>query len=182
MISPFGKDECVMTIQEQIQELQVAMRETKNRRLYERYQAILLCLNNYKQKDIAEILQRDVSTIRDYRKAYEKGGIAGLQMGYSSGKPPKLSAEQCARLADIISTQTPADMGFPATANWTLALLTQWVEREWQITYSLRGMSKLLHRLGFSHTRPTYTLKNADPAKQQTFVEETFPMLKKTTE
>ena len=33
------QDGCIMTTQEQIQELQVAMREAKNRRLYERYQA-----------------------------------------------------------------------------------------------------------------------------------------------
>ncbi|SIS66398.1 putative transposase, partial [Salimicrobium flavidum] len=42
------------------------------------------------------------------------------------------------------------------------------------------GASKLLHALGLSYTRPTYTLQQADPAKQQTFVEDTFPALKKS--
>ncbi|MDQ8526336.1 winged helix-turn-helix domain-containing protein [Enterococcus faecium] len=37
----------------------------------------------------------------------------------------------------------------------------------------------LLHRLGLSWTRPTYTLKKADSKKQQVFLEETFPSLKK---
>lgn len=169
-----------MTTQEQIQELQTAMRETKNRRLYERYQAIFLWLSGYQQKEIAAIIQRDVSTIRDYRKAYETGGISALQMGYSPGKPPKLSTEQRAILADMLATKTPVDMGFPATANWTLSLIVQWVEREWNISYSLRGMSIVLHHLGFSHTRPTYSLEKADPVKQKEFVEETFSDLKKT--
>jgi len=169
-----------MTTQEKIQELQVAaMRETKNRRLYERYQAIYLWLNGYKQKEIAHIIQRDVSTIREYRKAYEAGGISALEMGHSSGKPPKLSAEQRAILAEMLASKTPAEMGFPTTANWTLSLIVQWVEREWQISYSLRGMSFVLHHLGFSHTRPTYTLEKADVAKQKEFVEQTFPALKK---
>jgi transposase len=106
-----------MTTQEQIQELQTAMRETKNRRLYERYQAVSLWLSGYQQKEIASIIQRDASTIREYRKAYETGGISVLQMGYSPGKPPKLSAEQRAILADMLATKTPADMGFPATVN-----------------------------------------------------------------
>ena len=34
-------------------------------------------------------------------------------------------------------------------------------------------------RMGFSHTRPTYTLEKADVEKQQLFKEETFPALKK---
>lgn len=173
------QDGCIMTTQEQIQELQVAMREAKNRRLYERYQAIYLWLSGYKQKEIANIIQRDVSTIREYRKAYEAGGISALEMGHSSGKPPKLSAEQRAILAEMLANKTPAEMGFPATANWTLSLIVQWVEREWQISYSLRGMSFVLHHLGFSHTRPTYTLEKADVAKQKEFVEQTFPVLKK---
>ncbi|WP_083632469.1 IS630 family transposase [Domibacillus antri] len=58
-------------------------------------------------------------------------------------------------------------------------LVVEWVEREWQVSYSLQGMSLVLHHLGFSHTRPTYTLENAYPVKQQTFVEDIFPALKK---
>ncbi|WP_083632470.1 helix-turn-helix domain-containing protein [Domibacillus antri] len=78
-------------------------------------------MQNYQQKDIAQIIQRDASTIRSYRQAYEAGGIAALDMGHSPGKPPKLSVEQRAILANTIATKTPADAGFPATANWTLA-------------------------------------------------------------
>ncbi|WP_180962574.1 helix-turn-helix domain-containing protein [Salimicrobium jeotgali] len=45
-------------------------------------------------------------------------------------------------------------------------------------TYTLEGVSKLLHVLGLSCTRPTYTLQKATPEKQQVFVEEIFPTLK----
>ncbi|MGN7479854.1 helix-turn-helix domain-containing protein, partial [Solibacillus silvestris] len=43
-----------------------------------------------------------------------------------------------------------------------MILLVSLVEREWAVSYSLRGMSKLLERMQFSPTRPTYTLANVD--------------------
>ena len=58
--------------------------------------------------------------------------------------------------------------------------MAAFIEREWHKTYTLRGVSILLHDLGLSHTKPTYTLANADPVKQKQFIEETFPALKKT--
>ena len=171
-----------MNTQHALEELQLAMRKTQERRLFERYQAVLLHLKGKSATEIAEIIQRNPSTVYDYINAYRANGLQGLQMGYSSGKPPKLSMEQRERLAETVATKVPADVGFPATYNWTLSIITQWVEREWQISYSIRGMSKLLERLGFSHTRPTYTLEKADPEKQRKFKEETFPALKKTVE
>lgn len=100
-------------------------------------------------------------------------------MGISTGRPNRLTVEQRAKLAEIITTKIPADVGFAPYMNWTLALLVSLVEREWAVSYSLRGMSKLLERMQFSHTRPTYTLAKADLEKQKTFKEETFPALKK---
>lgn len=168
-----------MNTEQAVKELQRAMRQTKERRLFERYQALFLYLNGKPVKEIAETIQRDPSTVYDYLKAYKAHGIEGLQMGYSPGKPPKLSPEQYAFLKETIATKVPADVGFPATYNWTLALIVQWVENEWGVPYSIRGMSKVMVKLGFSHTRPTYTLEKADAEKQRVFLEETFPALKK---
>ncbi|MDT2256019.1 winged helix-turn-helix domain-containing protein [Paenibacillus larvae] len=48
------------------------------------------------------------------------------------------------------------------------------------ICYSLRGISKVMERLGLNYTKPTYTLAAADPRKQRHFTETTFPELKKS--
>ena len=53
------------------------------------------------------------------------------------------------------------------------------VEQKWGISYTLKGMSLIMERLGLSYTLPSYTLANADPEKQRKFREETFPALKK---
>lgn len=164
---------------EQLEQLQLAMRQTKDRRLFERYQAVFLHFAGKTNVEIAAIILRNRGTVGSYIKAYKNGGLPGLQMGISTGKPSYLTLEQRAELADLITTKTPADVGFAPYTNWTLALLVSLTKREWAASYSLRGMSKLLERMGFSNTRPTYTLAKADPEKQKTFKEETFPALKK---
>lgn len=168
-----------MTRNEHLEKLQLAMRQTKDKRLFERYQAVFLHFDGKTNVEIAGIIQRNRATVGTYIQAYKNSGLAGLHMGISTGKPSYLTLEQRAELAEIITTKTPADVGFSPYTNWTLALLVSLTEREWAASYSLRGMSKLLERMGFSNTRPTYTLAKADPEKQKTFKEETFPALKK---
>lgn len=164
-----------------IEELRYAMKQTTDKRLFERYQAVYLHFNGQTNRQIAEIIQRSRVTVGSYIHAYKKGGLVGLRMGISSGKPSYLSEEQRKALGMMITEKIPSDVGFAPYTNWTLALLVAWVEREWSVTYSLRGMSKLLERMDFSYTRPTYTLAKADPEKQKHFTEETFPALKKTS-
>jgi transposase len=168
-----------MSVQNQFAELKTMMRKTKDRRHFERYQAVYLYLSGYNMKEVAQIIDWHPTTVSIYISAYKEKNIEGLALGHSTGKPAKLSEEQMAILLEIVSTKVPADVGFTAMYNWTLALVVQFVREEWDIEYSLRGMSGVLHKLGLSYTRPTYTLEKADPEKQREFVEETFPTLKK---
>lgn len=166
----------------QIHELSTAMRTTQNKRLYERYQAVKLVLEGFQIKEVARMTNRDPHTIGNYVKSYKKGGIEALQPKKQSGRPKRLTQTQEDELREIIAFKTPAEVGFPARANWTLSLASQLITRKWGFKYSLKGTANILHRLGLSCTRPTYTLKKADPKKQETFKNETFPSLKKITE
>ncbi|XMB25670.1 winged helix-turn-helix domain-containing protein [Paenibacillus sp. BR2-3] len=56
------------------------------------------------------------------------------------------------------------------------------IHREFGKTYSIRGISKLMHRMDMSYTKLTYTLAAADEEKRRLFVETTFPRLKKLRE
>ena len=75
--------------------------------------------------------------------------------------------------------QTPADVGLEPFMTWTCKLLCLWVKQEFNISYSRTGMRDLLYRLGFSYTRPTYSLARASQEKQEAFKEQ-FKTLKKT--
>ncbi|WP_081396520.1 helix-turn-helix domain-containing protein [Paenibacillus peoriae] len=72
----------------------------------------------------------------------------------------------------------PHEVGFLKKYCWALSLIGEYIKREFGHPYSLRGISKMVHRLGLNHTKPTYNLAAADEAKQKIFTEVTFPGLK----
>lgn len=166
----------------ELEKVTVAMKQAKERRMYERYQAIYLYLKGTSMSAIADILNRNRMTVSSYIHTYENGGLAALQFKHSSGAPTRLTKEQQEQLIQTIAYSVPDEVGFTAKHNWTLELISAYVEREWGHRYSLRGVSKVMERLGLSYTKPTYTLAAADPEKQRQFAETTFPDLKKGTE
>lgn len=125
------------------------------------------------------MIKRTEKTISGYIRSHHEGGINARALGHSPGKPHRLSDEQEQILAETIATKRPVDVGIEAKYTWTLKLAMLFVEREFRKMFTERGMSKLLHRLGFSYTKATYTLESADPDEQETFRNKTFPALKK---
>ena len=164
----------------EFQEIESRMKKEKDRRMFERYQTIYLYVKGMEVSQIAVIIGRCEKTVTKYLRVYHESGIAGLQMKYSPGAPERLSKEQQEQLKQTIITSLPHEVGFTAKYNWTLHLIGEYIKREFSFTYSLRGISKMAHRLGLSYTKPTYTLAAADEAKQKEFAEITFPELKKS--
>ncbi|MDF2884622.1 MAG: transcriptional regulator, partial [Clostridiaceae bacterium] len=87
---------------------------------------------------------------------------------------------QESKIVELITDNTPEDVGFESRKNWTIEIIRQWVIREFDVTMCHRGMAEVLYRLNLSYTRPTYILKKADKQKQEAFKED-FKTLKKTT-
>jgi transposase len=166
----------------EIQRLNEAMKETSDKRLYERYLAVRLCLEEHSFNEIAQLLGRVRQTISHYWKDYQEQGIEGLEMDHSPGQPPILSEEQRQQLAAMLEQQQPVDVGFEARYTWTLPLIAEWIEREFGKTMSVRGISAMLRRMNFSFTKATYTLARADEEAQAYFRKHTFAMLKKRLE
>jgi transposase len=79
-----------------------AMRETDDKRLYERYLCISLLLSGYSRKNISEITDRGLDTIGNYIQDYCTSGLEGLSMEYSPGRPTLLTPEQEKMLYDTL--------------------------------------------------------------------------------
>ncbi|WP_342414778.1 helix-turn-helix domain-containing protein [Paenibacillus sp. FSL R10-2782] len=88
-------------------EVTQVMKQAKERRMYERYQALYLHLKGKSVKEIAEILNRSKETVNSYIRAYEIGGLAGLQMKVFSGVPTRLTKEQQEQLKQTIVDSVP---------------------------------------------------------------------------
>lgn len=164
----------------EFQEIEIRMKKEKDRRMFERYQTLYLHFHGLNNEQIAMIIGRCTKTVSQYLKAYRNHGLQGLEMKFSPGAPERLSKVQQEQIKETIVNCLPHEVGFTAKHNWTLHLIGQWIQREFGHTYSLRGISKMVHRLGLSYTKPTYTLAAADESRQKHFTETTFPELKKS--
>ncbi|GGK09677.1 hypothetical protein GCM10007063_35160 [Lentibacillus kapialis] len=156
----------------EIQAIKGAMKDTKDLRLFKRYQATFKYLKGRPMHEIAAFIGCSEKTIYNYVNAYKSHGLAGLIPGESPGRPRHLTEEQEQEVYDTIVNQMPVDVDFPAEMNWTSSLIREWIKQKYNVTFSDRGVRALLHRLGFSYTKPTYTLAKADPEKQEVFKKE----------
>ena len=167
------------TTTEQLEMLKQAIEATNSKRMFIRYQAVQLHLQGHKHVEIAPIIGKHAHTVSKYIKDFKNQGIEGLMPKCQEGAFCKLTQHQEETLVDTISRNTPDQVGLKPFKNWNCKLIVAWVFSAFKITYSITGMRDLLHRLGFSYTRPTYVLAKADSEKQAKFIEE-FKTTKKT--
>lgn len=117
-------------------------------------------------------------TVGLYIKNYKQKGIEGLNMRYSPGKKRKLTPEQENKLFDVIVNHTPEDVGFVSKCNWTIALVQEYIKKEFHVEMCHSAVYVVMNRLNLRYTRPTYVLAKADKEKQEKFKEE-FEEIKK---
>lgn len=161
-----------------IQAVKEAIKKAKDKRMYQRYMVVLYHLKGYNNKDISEMIGLCQHTVGTYVNKYKENDLPGLTLGHSPGAPRRLSDEQEAKLVEVITTNTPDEVGYPNKKNWTVNIIKHWVSDNFGIEYSYTGMIDLIHRLKLSYTRPTYALSKADPEKQEEFKQK-FELLKK---
>ena len=153
----------------EIQAVIKKMSSTKDTKMFKRYQTIYLRLKGHKIKEIPSIARLSERTVNYYLSAYKKDGLEGLIPIKATGQPKYLTDQQEAQLKEDIVNNVPNDFGFTAKYNWTIAIAKAHIKNKFDVEYSNSGTHKLLHRLGLSFTRPTYTLEKADSEKQEEF-------------
>lgn len=166
--------------QEELNKVKAAMNAEKKARVYKRYQSVYLYLSGRTCAEVANIIGLNKTTVSDINQLYKKEGLAGIPDKPRTGRPKRLTEEQEAGIKEMILTKLPSDVGFPAEFNWTAGLVAKYIKREYGYDYSIRGITKMLGRLGLSYTRPTYVLAKADKQKQEQFVQD-FEKIKKTS-
>jgi putative transposase len=78
------------------------------------------------------------------------------------------------RLAEALE-RGPAAHGFGEDQRWTLARVSDLIARLFHIRYTLRGVSYLLHCMGFSPQVPTHRAVERDEKAVVTWQWETWP-------
>ena len=100
-------------------------------------------------RQIARSLRVSTKSVYQWRRAWRSGGEAALASKGPGGGACKLGKDQLARLGAALDAG-PAACGWDCDQRWTLARVAALVTRLFGVDYTLRGVSYLLHRLGFT--------------------------------
>lgn len=108
---------------------------------------------------------------------FANGGQNALLAKPSSGRPPKISAEEMRWLAQAVKDNTPLQFKF-AYGLWTLALIAALIERQFSKKLSLASVSRIMKLLGFSAQRPLYQAWQQDATLVQAWETELYPAIR----
>jgi transposase len=130
---------------------------TRDGRVRDRIKAVLLASEGWTAQMIAQALRIHESTVSRHLKDYFAEEKLSPENG---GSASRLSAEQTVELIDYLT----------AHLMHTTAQIIAYVWARWQVFFTVAGMTKWLHRQGFSYKKPMGTPHKFDADKQQQFI------------
>lgn len=133
--------------------------------------AIILLGTGWTAAEVKEALLLDEDTLNRYVNRYREGGVEYLIKTEHGGKQTMLSAEEIEQFKKELDSKIYL----------TTSAIVDYVFKEFDVKYSISGMCKLLHHIGYEYKKPKAVPGNPDYEAQEIFVEqyEEF-MLKKS--
>lgn len=154
---------------EQRNEYRILHRKCKDKHFADRIKCILWLDKGYSYSEIAELLMIDETTIRRWYKTFQEKGMNGLLKDDYKGSEPYLCKAQQEELITHLET----------TICLSAKEVCQYVKEKYGLKYSVKGMTNLLHRLGFVYKKPKHLPSKADRKAQEEFIKE-YEKLKAT--
>lgn len=149
-------------------------------RVAARLHAVALNMEGKTAPEIAEILKVHRTKVCLWFRRWQANGVDGILEGHRTGRPRRLSEEQCRILADILDSG-PVAYGFNSGV-WTCPMVSRIIKDEFSINFHAAHVSRILHEIGFSVQRPQKTLARADQALQSRWIRYQYPDIKKKPE
>ena len=149
-----------------VDELYTLYRTTTEARMARRIQAVWLARRGLTCPQIIRVVGVSRRTVQQWIAKYNRGSIDELLDKPRSGRPALLNAKQQKQLARRIKAGvTQGD----SLCVFTGPSVEAWVEREFGVVYSLRGIQRLMRRLGFAYLCPHPVHEKSDPKAQAAF-------------
>ena len=143
-------------------ELERLYRETRDVRIRERTQIILLAVEQQMiAPQISTIVRRDDETVRNWIKRFNAQGIAGLYDDPRSGAPAKATPAYVERLL-VVVRQRPRSLDQPYSM-WTLQRLVEFMAEETGIRVSEPTLSRIFAEHEVVMSRPQHKVSSPDP-------------------
>lgn len=143
-------------------ELLSELRLERSRKYADRIRVILLLDDGESPSDIARFLFMDEGSVRNYRRRYKEGGIERLVNDHYIGRKAFLTEEQQTLLMLELESKV-----YPTTKS-----ILEFIQSEFNVTYSVGGVTDLLHQLGFSYKKPKGVPGKANAEAQRKFIKQ----------
>lgn len=143
-----------------------------------RYHALLLVNDGYSFQQTANVLFVDAESVSRWINLYLQEGLEGLKNNplWGGEKGQRwLTNEQLTQLGTLLDEE--AMPGTEVGSGWTVRAIIALVQERFSVSYSQRGMRKILHNLNFSCQRGRPFYNRRTPEDQQRFESETLAVL-----
>jgi transposase len=133
----------------------------RSRREQVRFEAAEMFTRDTDARQIARSLRVSTKPVYQWRRAWRAGGEKALASEGPGGSACKLNEDQVTRLGAALDAG-PAACGWNRDQRWTLARVAALVNRLSSVSHTPRGVSCLLHRLGFTPQVPAHRAAERD--------------------
>jgi transposase len=148
-------------------ELRRAAARCRDAKAARRMLALALVLEGHARAAAARAAGMDAQSLRDWVHRYHQEGLVGLHDRPRSGRPPRLTPEQRAELAEVVE-QGP-DPARDGVVRWRRVDLPALIKVRFGVEMHERSVGKVLRRLGFRRLSVRPKHPQADPAAQEAF-------------
>jgi transposase len=151
-----------------LDELQRLAKAITHRRVWIRYQAVILAVRGQTAEDIARGLGCSRRSVQTWVARYNRGGPQALAEQPHTGRPPRLAGPDLLRFQQRVEAgPTPQDR----VCTFRGRDLRRILEQEFGVLLGLQAVYDLLHRHGFSCLMPRPQHPDADEELQAIFQE-----------
>lgn len=151
---------------------------TSNAKQRDRYRVVLIAGSGLGdepelgREQIAAAVGRSRQFVDQWVGRYRAGGVEALVPRRQPGAARRLGPEQEAQLCEMLEAGPPPGEGLAA---YNGPILRERIEQRFGKAYSLNGVYKLLHRLGYNDLVPRPRHPDTDPAALEAFKKKSCP-------
>jgi transposase len=149
-------------------QLQVLAEAIAQKRIWKRFQAVLLAKQGWTAPLIAQSLGCSLRAVKNWVAQYNRGGVEALHERPRTGRPRRLAPEHYPRLRQRLEAGPRHEDGVCVLRGLDVRRL---LEQEFGVLMSLQAAYDLLHRLGYSSLMPRPQHEDANPEVQAFFKE-----------
>ena len=138
----------------------------KDRIQARRVRALAMVVGGKLRSEAADAVDVTLQTIRDWVIRYNRWGVAGLRDARRSGRPSLLSKSQTKQLWQWIVAGP--DIETDGVSRWRVVDLVRLVKQRFGIVYSVDGLRRKLHSMGFRWitARPVHPQSSASKKRE----------------